>query len=528
MLILLAISGGGFSLLGLSLSSAVPTPTQTAIHPVVGGTPLPHRAPRKTPGNPCTLAEAEPNPVLASNIACPGSDAWRVDAPVAPAGTLDAFPVPASVETGSDVKLYITSIAPSVSFQIYRLGWYGGHGGYLVYSSPSLPGILQPAPTIDPSTREVSCANWVHPVTVHVPTSWVSGVYLVKLYASYGYIRYTLFVVRQDASRAAIVFEVSLLTYQAYNNWGGYSLYGGSSSPFLPFDRTRRAYVVSFDRPYGPGDGLSDFPRRDLNLLRWLERSGYDLTYATDVDTDLQTSGLARHRLAVFGGHDEYWSTAMRQHVEAARDAGVSLAFFTANNVYWHIRLLPSPFGSGRRVVCYRVASLDPLTARDPSQATVLWRTKPLSKPENSLLGEMYAGIAARPAPLRLAPGALPFLAGTGLHPGSALPGLVDGEFDRVFHNRFMPPGLIVLATSPVSCKEGCPSSGEDVAQATLYVAPSGAKVFDAGTFVWSWGLDDEQGEPTLVAHAESSPGFQHLTQNLLNYLLASPVASDR
>ena len=84
----------------------------------------------------------------------------------------------------------------------------------------------------------------------------------------------------------------------------------------------------------------------------------------------------------------------MRKNATAARDAGVSLAFFGANDMYWHVRLTSSPLGLDRVVVCYKSATLDPLAASDPGAVTVRWRDAPLNQPEAQLMGEEYGGAA--------------------------------------------------------------------------------------------------------------------------------------
>jgi hypothetical protein len=232
---------------------------------------------------------------------------------------------------------------------------------------------------------------------------------------------------------------------------------------------------------------------------------------------------MLQHRLVLVAGHDEYWSTGMRQNLTAARDAGVSLAFFGANDAYWHTRLQDSPLGPDRVEICYKDATLDPLAASDPTATTVRWRDSPLNQPENALLGEMYAGIVKAPGPLQIAAGALPFLKGSHLQVGSVLPGLIGPEFDHVYDNGLTPPGLIVLTASTVECKSTCPSSGHDIANATLYTTRSGARVFDAGTFQWGWGLDDFRFDDQVPPHDNSNPDFGPFTANVLAYLLASP-----
>ena len=77
-------------------------------------------------------------------------------------------------------------------------------------------------------------------------------------------------------------------------------------------------------------------------MVRWLERNGYDVSYTTGVDTDRRGAELLEHQVFLSVGHDEYWSGAQRANVEAARDAGVHLAFFSGNEVFWKTRWEPA------------------------------------------------------------------------------------------------------------------------------------------------------------------------------------------
>ncbi len=471
----------------------------------------------------CQHAAETANPVQAENN-CSGTGNWRPDHPLGPEHAIEGFTAPVSVQAGESLKLYVSTTASTYTFTVYRMGWYNGLGGRLVYSSPHLMGIQQPAPTIDPLTRMVSCSNWSSQVALSTLKNWVSGVYIIKLLAG-GYIRYISFVVRNDQSHSALLFQTSVLTYEAYNSWGGYSLYTGSAIQGKPAS-WNRSYVVSFDRPDNRGDGLGDFPiYNEYNMLRWLERSGYDLSYSTDIDTDLHPATLLQHRLFLVVGHDEYWSTAMRRNVTTARDKGVSLAFFGGNDVYWHVRLQNSPLGSDREVTCYKIGYfgdnvVDPLAASDPSEANALWRAAPLNQPENALLGEMYSDHVA-PSPLVLTNAAQPFFGDTPFHAGSKIDDVVGGEYDHIFQNGATPANLVTLAASPVHCvtSNTC-LTNRDVANATLYKASSGASVFDAGTFFWGWGLDNDAFDPASPLPTHATSAFQQFTANLLAYLL--------
>ena len=186
------------------------------------------------------------------------------------------------------------------------------------------PGVRQPVPPPDPVTGLVEC-RWREPCrlrTADADGPWPSGVYLARLTASpSGRQAFIVFVVRDDERPSALLFQSSVTTFAAYNNWGGRSLYAFNSAGTA-------ARKVSFDRPYALSpygirlDGAGDFLRRwEYNTLRWLEQQGYDVTYSTDVDTDLQGALLRNHSAFLSVGHDEYWNKAMRATVTAARDA---------------------------------------------------------------------------------------------------------------------------------------------------------------------------------------------------------------
>jgi hypothetical protein len=195
-----------------------------------------------------------------------------------------------------------------------------------------------------------------------------------------------------------------------------------------------------------------------------------------------------------------------------------------------------SPLGPDRIIICYKDASADPLSASKPSEATVQWATAPVNQPQGTLLGEGYNGIPIKPAPLIVAPGAKPYLTGTGLAPGSSLPGLVYGEIDSVLPNVAHPQNVTILASSPVQTKLGTPHTSD----ATIYTAPSGAMVFDSGTFDWYSGLGvawvvtpgatvtnappaEEDGTPVVIPVTSR---VQQFTVNILNTMIAASSAS--
>lgn len=277
----------------------------------------------------CAGARAA-NPISTENSR-PGTPSWQMPAATGPA--IEGYTSETSATPGETIHFHVsTQPAERYRIQIYRLGWYGGNGARLLACLPSCTlgrrSAEQPVPPPDPSTGEVR-AGW--PVTdeLTIPGDWVSGYYLAKLVLAGGDERSSaadvFFVVRAPASReSAVLVQVPVNTWQAYNPWGGKSLDDFNSS-------TGAANHVSFDRPLVPA--YVQVFLWELQLVRFLEREGYDVSYQTDVDTHRNPAELEHHRLVVTAGHGEYWTKELRDAFEQARDLGTNLAFMGANTV---------------------------------------------------------------------------------------------------------------------------------------------------------------------------------------------------
>ncbi|MEW1823818.1 DUF4082 domain-containing protein, partial [Arthrobacter sp. NPDC080031] len=212
-------------------------------------------------------------------------------------------------------------------------------------------------------------------------------------------------------------------------------------------------------------------------------------------------------------GHDEYWSADQRASVQAARDAGVNLAFFSGNELFWKTRWEPSADGSstpGRTLVAYKDTHFDAPT--DPVTWTGSWRdprfgtASGAGNPENALTGQFFlvnSGTTDIQVPDQFGQyrlwrntDAANLSAGQTLTLGSGI-GTLGYEWDIDADNGFQPAGVLKLSSTTVDDAEVFTDYGSQTAQGktathnlTLYKAPSGALVFGAGTVQWPWGLD--------------------------------------
>lgn len=533
------------------------------------------------------------NPIQQENQR-PGDPDWTLIDP-AELREIEGYASRTSYNRGEDVVFFVSmkdgaapgtvcsapGVCPRYTLEVFRMGWYGGAGARRVSGPHALDGYAQPMPALDASNpdyrdfRLVEC-RWNESFRLSTAfasdADWVSGIYLARLSVVADATRaakqsYIVFALRDDARAADFLFQQSVTTYHAYNNWpgavaGGKSFYG-NSHPFPNAQPTLGSGVpaikLSFDRPYGIrnnpsylesgapagaidsgrasgrfGVGAGEFLTtlnhtyftsgrgQEYNFVRFLEREGYDVTYATNVDVHRSANLLSKHRGFLSVGHDEYWSKPMRDNVEAARDAGVNLGFFSANTCF--IQVLIDAGASGADRVMSVMGG---------------FRTPAISRPENQLLGVAFRTDKDEPEFTAGTPTGYPhdyysadFVVAdagtwvtqdTGLQTGDRLRALMGYEVDSlpdILAERR--PGIRTIGASPTNS-----NPNKTTAHTVTHDVDSGATVFASGTIQWSWGLDDYNADPLVYPDINGAPSdtqlqnaqAQQITRNVLERL---------
>ena len=267
---------------------------------------------------------------------------------------------------------------------------------------------------------------------------------------------------------------------------------------------TPRAFKVSFDRPMQyPDDnpGNSDVEYRWVPFIKWFEKNGFAVDYCTSVDLHANSALLNAYNLVLSIGHDEYWSKEMRDNVEAFAARGGNVAFFSGNTCWWQVRFEDD----NHTMVCYKDASLDPLSSTDPTRSTVNWYDIPVNRPENSMTGVSWRYGAVRPANFNEPRSFLVrdashwVFAGTGLNDGDQFGTEVFlfSETDACLYNdtgaQPMPTGqdgtpldFAILATADLT---GWVSYLGGIPRATMGVRGRAGTIFTAATNDWGQGL---------------------------------------
>ena len=269
-----------------------------------------------------------------------------------------------------------------------------------------------------PPDADAAGCGWDPSFEIPTAADWPSGFYLVTLTAHdapAGHeVGYAGFVLRSARARSRALFVLATNTWNAYNTWGGRSLYtGGKEVSFRrPWGRGMlvRPEVEREDRkspPRRPGEapdidgegyqafryahgfpgymGSAGWFTYDRRFVEWAERTGVEIDYAISSDLE-QVDGLTDgYQLVVGAGHDEYWSAAGRDTVEQFVAGGGNYASFSGNTMFWQVRLERD----GTSMVCHKYSALttDPIASEQPAASTGMWSDPLVGRPERAFLG---------------------------------------------------------------------------------------------------------------------------------------------
>lgn len=444
----------------------------------------------------------------------------------------------ASVNIGSTEQFMIRdSVSNSYKLEVYRLGWYGGAGVSTALVSTNLStqsGNNLNNEQYDPYTglRE---AMWSVSYSLTIPSdgSWPSGLYIVALTDSTStsqnpVIGYIPFVVRDDNRTTDILYNVPVATWEAYNKWGGQSLYFGSAD----LHSDTRAYKVSLNRPYLDNCGSSVALTFDSSVIQFLESQGYNVKYTTDMQMNNSNTLLNNVKVFLTDFHDEYWSYNMEQNLVNGLNTGKSFAFLSANNLYWQTRIENSPVtGDARVIVCYKYnntpdngpgsgSTADPYgipgnPSYNPSRATTLWRDPNYANtPEDAIIGAGFTDYnPTLPQTYSVTNSNNWVYSGTGLQNNSQIPNLVGYEWDLACQSGCQ-GNITSISNSQVTDLNNNPS----ISNATIKNVGSngsGPYVFDASSINWEWGLKQAFAQRNYI-----SPYVQEITNNVLSRMI--------
>jgi hypothetical protein len=425
-----------------------------------------------------------------------------------------------SYRAGEEIAFHVSSAAATFDLEIARIGVERR----VVWHRKLIPGHQHSIPD---NASSHGC-RWPAAIKVPVSPDWQSGYYVGRMSVTPASGKTAsseqFFVVRSanPGKDTKILIQLSTNTYNAYCNWGGYSLYAYNGR----FNVQGRR--VSFDRPIA-----GQFGSWELPFIQWAERSGYRLDYAVNSDLEFHPDLLRHFRLVLSVGHDEYWSAPMRDNLERFIAEGGNVAFFSGNTCCWQVR----SEDKGRALVCWKQAFRDdPLyNSGDHRLLSTLWSHHLLRRPENQLtgVGFLYGGYHRSHGQLMDGSGAFTVhrpdhwvFADSGLKRGDAFGGkdtIVGYECDgceftvknglpQPTHRDGTPAGFTILGTAPArwhpdDCEWYDQWEKGRTGAAVMGIYTRGGTVFTSGSTDWSHGLRG------------NDPAVVRITRNILDLL---------
>jgi hypothetical protein len=450
-------------------------------------------------------------------------------------GSVTGYVSAQAVLPGDTERIYVSAAGSRrVRIRIFRIGWYHGAGGREVLVSRRLPVVAQPPCAHVYETGLTQC-DWHPTLTFRVPSALPSGVYITKLTTHDG-ASDCVFVVESTRPQPLLA-QLPTSTYEAYNAWGGDSLYPGGTDR-VGTTGTTQGVEVSYDRPYDSVTGAGQFFARDVAMIRFLERYGYPVSYTTSESVDTDPGQLAGHRALIDFGHSEYWSARQETAFARALNAGTSLLFFGSDTLAWRVRYEPATAASseagrpGHVIAAYKEHAAQDA---DRSNPTGIFTDRGARLADSAYLGCITPRIRQPGPPTYLYYPWAPaqdlqpawLFAGTGITAATRIAGIVGYELDQL--TPFSPPGTQLVGSGAAPCMhtgssepgEPAPGPGENLAQTTLHTTPTGATVFNTGTLGWELGLEPV---PSASPDAPLTPGppVVAMTRNLLAHVLGT------
>lgn len=474
-----------------------------------------------------TAQANSPNPVMVENNK-EGTTDWqltrvKIEGAKYRTRLIEGYCSHQSIGQGETLRIYVsTDPARDFTLDIFRMGWYGGKGGRLMKRIGPIRGFPQEVPEMTALPERLRECNWQASLELTIPGEWLSGVYLGKLRTipaseneAY-WESYVIFIVT-DQRPAAVLFQCSDNTWQAYNRWpDNESLYthpGGAHYPgvSVSFNRPYGLYCQIFENPLSIGSG--EFLLWEFPLCYWLEKNGYDVTYGCNVNS-LDVNFIRRCRVFLSVGHDEYWDIGQFNSVKEAINNGVNILWLCGNSVFMVSGYSADASGRPFRRIT-RDGSFGELREEEMISYRKMFGDLKMEAPDEREIMGVRSVVPFNGGGDWIC--RLPehwLFEGTGMQKGDFIPGLVGWEHHG--DPDFTKPGLKVLAEGMIWAGGDTPGTYSSV----IFDGPKNNFVFNASTIFWCQGLSSPPGHTLPWSHWSRPHGPDERVEKMMHNLL--------
>ncbi len=232
------------------------------------------------------------------------------------------------LKPGESTPIRISSeTKTTATVTVYRLGHYAGMGGFFVAEYQNVD--IYPQGEAKKVDDAFGILDWQPALNIETGTDWLPGVYEIKVTSVFNDYECAAILIITDPNPAGkALVHIPTFTYQAYNRFGGASLYAAGSTYY---GSEYQDHSVSLARPYAVYDnfgtslakdsaGMGTYPLVDQHSVFWLESTGAKLNYVSGSYLNDNPHLIKQSNGAILLGHDEYWTEAMMLGLEAAID----------------------------------------------------------------------------------------------------------------------------------------------------------------------------------------------------------------
>ncbi len=281
-----------------------------------------------------------------------------------------------TVSVGDTLKFYISTSVSPFDLTVFKIEQ---QATFFRTLGPAQGGVQ----SVPDSAFHYGC-GWQVTYQFVIPADWGPGAYRANFPITGG-VRGVIFFVRPKTpgSYSKLLLILSTNTWQAYNNFGGKSIYEYNSTDF------KRAYKVSFNRPAADPLGTlgsADFYKYEYKFIQFASNNNLKFEFASNYDLDIYPDLLKNYEVALLVGHNEYWSRTERLQLENFINKGGRLIILAGNTSWWQVRFEDN----GKTMVCYKDRIFDPLNGVVDSLVTVNWWNTPVNYPENLFTGVSF------------------------------------------------------------------------------------------------------------------------------------------
>lgn len=212
------------------------------------------------------------------------------------------------------------------------------HGRDTLFSNQKFPANFQKLT----NGSAVNGVGWERSAFLSIPSDASTGWYVLAI-ENNQFTRYSSIFIKPKPNqiRKRIAFLFSTNTWNAYNPWGGQSLYSRNYTPIVSFLRPQPLSDPFILNTYENHQLFYQAANKDKYLADFLMKNGLEYDAYSMEDLNRSAEELLHYDVLLLSTHSEYWSWSMLHHLNTCLDSGASLIALSGNTCAYVSTLEP-------------------------------------------------------------------------------------------------------------------------------------------------------------------------------------------